>query len=84
MLAIILFIIVCLFVFVVMPPKTENGVRPFSIEFIMFLLGAAFIYTALKTKIIEELTSVKFLQIIIKIILVIAGAGIIVLSYKIN
>lgn len=84
MLALILFIIVFLFVFLVMPPKTENGVRPFSIEFIMFLLGIALIYMAFRTTLAERITSNVILRTIIKILLAIAGIAIIVFSYNIN
>lgn len=81
MLALILFIIVFLFVFLVMPPKTENGVRPFSIEFIMFLFGVALIYIAFRTTLAERITSNVILRTVIKIVLTIAGIGIIVLSF---
>lgn len=84
MLALILFIIVFLFVFLVMPPKTENGVRPFSIEFIMFLFGIALIYMAFRTTLAERITSNVILRTIIKILLAIAGIAIIVFSYNIN
>lgn len=81
MLAVILFAIVCVFVFAVMPSKTKNGIRPLSIEFIMFLFGVALIYIALKTDSEKAITENKFLRIIIKIVLTIAGIGIIVLSF---
>lgn len=84
MLALILFIIVFLFVFLVMPPKTENGVRPFSIEFIMFLFGIALIYMAFRTTLAERITSNVILRTIIKILLAIVGIAIIVFSYNIN
>lgn len=84
MLALILFIIVCVFVFLVMPPKTKNGVRPFSIEFIIFLFGVALIYIALRTTLAEKVTSNVILRIIIKTMLTIAGIGIIVLSFGIG
>lgn len=84
MLAIVLFIIVCVFVFLVMPPKTKNGVRPFSMEFIMFLFGVVLIYIAFKTTLAERITSNVILRTIIKIILTIAGIAIIVFSYNIN
>lgn len=84
MLALILFIIVFLFVFLVMPPKTENGVRPFSIEFIMFLFGITLIYMAFRTTLAERITSNVILRTIIKILLAIAGIAIIVFSYNIN
>lgn len=84
MLAVILFVIVFLFVFAVMPSKTKNGVRPFSIEFIMFLFGVALIYIALKTDSEKAITENKFLRIIIKIVLTIAGIAIIAFSYRLN
>lgn len=80
---VILFIIVCLFVFVV-TPSIGNRSRPFNIGFILFLTGVILIWLVLRTKIVEEITSSKFIQIIIKIILVIAGAGLIVFSYSLH
>lgn len=80
---VILFIIVCLFVFVV-TPSIGNRSRPFNIGFVVFLTGVILIWLVLRTKIVEEITSNKFIQIIIKIILVIAGAGIIVFSYSLQ
>lgn len=81
MLAVILFAIVCVFVFAVMPPKTKNGIRPLSIEFIMFLFGVALIYIAFRTTLAERITSNVILRTVIKIVLTIAGIGIIVLSF---
>lgn len=83
MLAFILFIIVCVFVFLV-TPSIGNRSRPFNIGFILFLTGVILIWLVLRTKIVEEITSSKFIQIIIKIILTIVGVGIIVFSYRLN
>lgn len=84
MLAVILFVIVFLFVFAVMPPKTKNGIRPLNIEFIMFLSGVALIYIALRTDSEKAITENKFVRTIIKIIMTIAGIAIIAFSYRLN
>lgn len=82
MLAIVLFVIVCVFAFAVMP---DIGIhkRP-DMSFVIFLFGIALIWLVLRTKIVEEITSIKFLQIIIKIMLTIAGVAIIWFGLNIN
>lgn len=64
-----------------MPSKTKNGVHLFSIEFIIFLFGVALIYIAFMTTLAERITSNVILRTVIKIVLTIAGIGIIVLSF---
>lgn len=64
-----------------MPSKTKNGVHLFSIEFIIFLFGVALIYIAFRTTLAERITSNVILRTVIKIVLTIAGIGIIVLSF---
>lgn len=75
MLAVVLFVIVCVFAFAVMP---DIGIhkRP-DMRFVIFLFGVVLIYIAFKTDFPEKVTSNVILRTIIKIMLTIAGIAII-------
>jgi len=64
--------------------RHSSGENISTAGFLVFLAGFALIYMAFKTTLVERITSNELIRTIIKIILTIAGIGIIVFSFSLD
>ncbi len=61
-----------------------SGTNVLTAGFLVLLAGAALIYIAFKTTLVERITSNELLRTIIKIMLTVAGVGIMVFSFSLD